>query len=76
MAINARTFVSLCYGDVKNFKVFLEKKGALTWAHVFKHTAVTFSHEKTAFLEEADAQGHIDAAVQVFLQYNTKTKEV
>ena len=76
MAINVRTFVSLQYGEVKNLKVFLEKKGSLVWANVVTHTAATFSHSKQAFLEESDAQRSIDEECERFQQYNTKSKEL
>jgi hypothetical protein len=75
-AINARTFVSLSYGEVKNLKVFLESKGDLWWANSVTHTAASFAHCKTAYLEQSDAQKHIDDEADRFTQYNTKTKEI
>jgi len=76
MAINVRTFVALQYGEVKNLKVFLESKGNLWWANSVKHTDATFSHDKTAYLEQSDAQKHIDDEANRFTEYNTKTKEI
>lgn len=75
-AVNNRTFVSLNYSDVKNLRVFIEQRGSLWWANIIKHTASTFSHDKQAFLEESDAQSHIDDEVSRFQQYNGKSKEV
>ena len=74
--VNVRTFVSLSYGEVKNLKVFLEEKGNIWWANSVSHTAASFSHSKTAYLEKDDAQKHIDDESSRFVQYNTKTKEI